>query len=343
MQNNIGNLKVSVICPFFNEEILIEESITKLLSLLEKQFDNEFELILVDDGSTDDSLKIALNKFEKLSSQHNVKVLSCPVNQGRGRALKNGIEAATCDIIVTTEVDCSWGDDIVLKMYNELSSKPEIDFVIASPHLLGGGFQNVPLHRVLLSRWGNAAIRTFFDSDITMNTGMTRCYRSTVIQPLVTERNGKEFHLEVLLKLRSIGFRCSEIPATLRWKNKFENQNKPVRKSSTKLLSTIWSHLSFIVIARPIKQFGFLAGFSFLIANAMLLSSMIQIIFYTKQASGLLWVTLASYLLAIIFSAFAVQFFQVRELLRYEWMKPYGDKKPPSKRPSSRAFESKVE
>ena len=48
---------------------------------------------------------------------------------------------------------------------------------------------------------------------------MTRAYRKNVIQPLVTFENGKEFHLEVLLKLNILGFRIGEIPAVLEWKD----------------------------------------------------------------------------------------------------------------------------
>ena len=52
-----------------------------------------------------------------------------------------------------------------------------------------------------------------------MSTGMTRAYRKEVIKPLFVTENGKEFHLEVLLKLRTMKFRIGEIPAIITWKN----------------------------------------------------------------------------------------------------------------------------
>jgi hypothetical protein len=116
---------------------------------------------------------------------------------------------------VTTEADCSWGDDVALRLVEELRSHPEADFVIASPHLPGGGLVRVTPHRVALTRLGNRLIYAFFEPSITMNTGMTRVYRKGVIQPLVTAEDGKEFHLEVLLKLITLGFRARS--ATITW------------------------------------------------------------------------------------------------------------------------------
>ena len=249
--------------------------------------------------------------------------------------MKNGIDAASAEIIVTTEVDCSWGDDIALRLYDEIYNRPDLDFVIASPYLPGGGFRNVPLKRVLLSKYGNKCIRFFFESNITMNTGMTRCYRSKVIQPLFTERDGKDFHLEVLLKLLSIGFNYSEIPATITWPKKNQNSTKPTRKSSTKIFNTIGSHLTFIAIARPILQFSIFSSFSFLLGTLMLILSVFQIFFDTfLSKNSFLILGLISYFFSLFFGSFAIQFFQVRELMRRQWMEPYKTNKPPSKKDS---------
>ena len=77
--------KVSVVCPFFNEQHIIEEA-TKMFKLLEEQFVEGFELILVDDGSTDKSVKI----LEKLLRSVAFKAFSCLINRTKvGRALKN--------------------------------------------------------------------------------------------------------------------------------------------------------------------------------------------------------------------------------------------------------------
>ncbi len=110
-----------------------------MLGNLTRQFADRFELILVNDGSRDGSLERIVGFLSSHPQASQVRVLTYQINQGRGRALKTGIDAASAPIIVTTEVDCSWGDDIVFRLHAELAAHPEVDFVIASPHRPGGG------------------------------------------------------------------------------------------------------------------------------------------------------------------------------------------------------------
>lgn len=86
-----------------------------------------------------------------------------------------------------------------------MSSDPGADIVVASPHLPGGGYKNVPAKRVWLSRLGNKVIRACMSDAATMNTGMTRAYRRRAILSLPLYEPGKEFHLEVILKATALG------------------------------------------------------------------------------------------------------------------------------------------
>lgn len=252
-------MKISIVCPFYNEEAIIAAATKRMIGNLDKQID-AWELILVNDGSRDCSLEVLLASLNPQQLKR-VRVISCPVNQGRGRALKNGIDAAIGDVIVTTEADCSWGDDIVLRLVNELTAHPEAHFIVASPHLPGGGLVNVPLRRRLLTAIGNRLIRAFFTSKVTMNTGMTRAYRREVVQPLEVWENGKEFHLEVLLKLVGLGFRVREIPACITWQeHKLAAPGSAKRVSSTRIFKTIGTHMRFLAIAKPTQYFRSCCG-----------------------------------------------------------------------------------
>lgn len=330
---------ISVICPFYNEEQIIEAAVRRMLGNLSAQFGDAFELILVDDGSIDQSLAQVCQVLAKAEAGSNVRVLSYPINQGRGRALKTGIDSARAEIIVTTEIDCSWGDDIVQRLHAELSARPAIDFVIASPHRAGGTLVNVAPSRVFFTRAGNWLIRRFFDSSVTMNTGMTRGYRARVIQPLLTEENGKEFHLEVLLKLLELGFKASEIPATLTWLDaKLKRDPTARRKSSTRILRTISTHLRFIAIAQPVRHYAVLAGVSALIGFGFLLAAVVMLITKAAPAVFLALIGLIFFVIALMFGAFSIMFFQLREQSRMNWMRGYGLSAPPTARPARVAF-----
>jgi dolichol-phosphate mannosyltransferase len=330
-------MKVSVVCPFFNEEAIIAAATRRMIANLENQFE-DWELILVNDGSRDrslDFLKASLHQEDSC-----VRVISCPINQGRGRALKNGVDAASGEIIVTTEADCSWGDDIVRRLCDELISHPETHFVIASPHLPGGGLANVPLRRRLLTAVGNRLIRAFFTSRVTMNTGMTRAYRREVIQPLDVWENGKEFHLEVLLKLVVLGFRVREIPAVITWQeHKLSAPGTAKRVSSTRIFNTIGTHLRFLAIAKPTQYFA-IAALASLLTGGFLVGWAIWNLVHGVPAAFLAIVGLLMLLFTLLFTGFAVFFVKLGETMRDQWLLTYRNRGniPPSAMPAKQVF-----
>lgn len=290
--------KISVVCPFYNEELIIENAAALMIKNLEA-LTLDWELILVNDGSTDNSLGSVCNSVKNDSR---VKIISYEANQGRGYALKTGINHARGDIIITTEIDLSWGTDIITRIISKFKETPKLDMVIASPNLKGGEYKNVPFKRVLLSKIGNHLIRLLFTRQITMNTGMTRGYRREVIQDLNTFEKGKEFHLEVLLKLYTLGTDIGEIPATLEWKDRqLTKDSKSRRKSSSKIPELIATHLNFLFFARPIRYFWFI---SFVLALGSLASLLYAI--YLFKSGG---VSAFMAIISLLFAIFGLLFF----------------------------------
>jgi dolichol-phosphate mannosyltransferase len=246
---------VSVVCPFFNESGIIEHAIRQMLAQL-RTLPGTWELIVVNDGSTDDSAEIA----DAVAHEHpQLRVLGYRRNQGRGHALHTGILAARGDIIVTTEIDLSWGETVVHDLVEAMARWPEADIVVASPNLPGGGYRHVPAKRVWISRLGNRVIRLCMSNAVTMNTGMTRAYRRDAIQSLPLHEPGKEFHLEVILKATSFGHKIYEIPATLEWKQHKRHGEVVKRKSSSKVNRLIVSHSLFSIFANPVRYVWFMS------------------------------------------------------------------------------------
>jgi dolichol-phosphate mannosyltransferase len=242
-------VEVSVVTPFFNEKGVVEHAIRSFAASL-ATLDRPWELIVVNDGSTDGSAEIAARVVAELGAR--VRLLGYPRNRGRGFALRTGIAAARGAVVVTTEIDLSWGEQIVHELVAAIEADPRIDIVVASPHLPGGGYRNVPANRVFYSTWGNRVIRAGVSNAATMNTGMTRAYRREVIQSLPLFEDEKEFHLEVILKASSFGFRIAEIPALLEWKDYKHSDGRPSRKSSSKVNRLIVTHGLFSLFANPV-------------------------------------------------------------------------------------------
>lgn len=91
-------MNASIIVPAFNEEKAIKHCLQTLLKELPKA-----EIILVDDGSTDNTLKEASKIAEK---NKNVKIFSYPDNKGKGFAVRKGMKKAGEEIIVLFDADC---------------------------------------------------------------------------------------------------------------------------------------------------------------------------------------------------------------------------------------------
>lgn len=130
----MNNFKVSVIVPVFNEGEYISAALD---SIINQNFD-DFEVIVVDDGSTDDSLQIAEEKLSSSDISH--KIIS-QKNSGVSSARNRGINEATGEYMVFVD-----GDDYILTDHLSQLYNPDYDFTliqlvkkqqdsISSPHI----------------------------------------------------------------------------------------------------------------------------------------------------------------------------------------------------------------
>lgn len=111
---------ISVVIPAYNEEKAIGNQIEKVRAEMEKTRLN-YELIVVDDGSTDSTL----NEI----SQHDVKALHFPYNRGYGAALKAGISAAKSEYVLIIDADGTYPVEAIPEMLEKAS---EYDMVVGA-------------------------------------------------------------------------------------------------------------------------------------------------------------------------------------------------------------------
>jgi glycosyltransferase involved in cell wall biosynthesis len=240
---------VSIICPAYNEADGIGQAIARLRESLDR-LPVTAEVLIVNDGSTDQTAAVAA---KAIGSDPRFRVFSHKVNFGRGRAMRTGFEEARGEIIITTEADLSWGEDVIGRMIEMLHRNPRLDAVFASPHLDGGGYRHVPWHRIMLSRIGNRVLRALYPAPVTMTTGMTRAYRADAIQGQQLTKDGKELHLEIANRLMTLGYQIGEVPAVLSWPAPGSGRASRGRRTDwTKIRRLIASHLAY----------GFLQGIS---------------------------------------------------------------------------------
>lgn len=307
---------ISIVSPFYNEQTILASSLDHMLSNLHL-LPEAWELIVVNDGSTDDSLNIAM---QKAAATPHLRVISYDRNQGRGYALKQGIDAARGDIIVTTEIDCSWGDSIVASLSQALRADPHLDVVIASTNQPNGNYTNVPCHRVILSRVANFFLGLTVSQKITMFTGMTRGYKALAIKQLPISETGKEFHLDVIAKAMAFGFKIAEIPATITWKDeKLSIAGALKRKSSSKIPNIIGTHILFGLSSRPYRYL-FLASLITFLFTGMFLGLSLANFMANRVSVFLLILSMSSFILTLLLAGFGVITLQQNTILREIWI-----------------------
>jgi glycosyltransferase involved in cell wall biosynthesis len=239
-------MDLSIIIPMFNEAENVEITLKRVEEVL-AQFPGSFEIIPVNDGSVDNTLEI----LEKVAERdEKIKVASYPTNIGRGMALRTGFKKSSGDIIVSIDADLSFSPHHILDLIKVLKEEPHIDFVLASPYVPGGKTENVPFHRLWISKLGNKVLRYTLPNHIYYSTGVFRAYRRKVIESLELESDDKEIHLEILSKALAIGYRVKEVPVVLTARKR--------GKSKFKFKKTAISHLTFSLFEKPMIVFGFL-------------------------------------------------------------------------------------
>ncbi len=279
---------LSVIIPMFNEQEVIAETIRSVTAEL-GVLGVEWELVLVNDGSTDDTPAICRREAER---EGRIRIVDYSPNRGRGYALRRGFGAAEGEFVVSIDADLTYSPDHITGIYRELQSSG-VDVVLGSVYMKGGRAVNVPFKRLFISRIGNLILGLAFPGRIRTITCVLRGYRREVPDSLELESDGKEIHLEILAKAISVGFRVKEIPAVLTARRK--------GKSKFRFKATSISHLLFSFYQKPMIIFGF---FGFIM---VLIGFILGIVFIVQRYLGILNPTRPIFILMVILLLAGIQ------------------------------------
>lgn len=227
-------MELSIIAPMYNEESNVSTSFNEIKKVLDKT-NIDWEVIFVDDGSTDETLKQAL-RLEKQESR--LIVAGYAQNAGLGKALREGFKIARGQYVITVDFDLSYSAEQILNIYRKLSADPTIEVVLGSCYMKGGRVEGVDPYRLFVSWLGNMVLSIVFRGHVHTITCIFRGYKKEVIQSLKLHLDRKDIHLEILAELLDQRRKIVEIPAVLR-----------VRKkgiSKFKFWRTCKSHFRFI-------------------------------------------------------------------------------------------------
>jgi dolichol-phosphate mannosyltransferase len=226
---------VSIVVPCYNEGgnvARFEETLLPVAHELAK--DREVELVLVDDGSSDDTL----TRLEELAARANglaIEVVSHGVNKGLGAAVRTGFRHSKGDVVVTTDSDGTYEFTEIPRLLELLA--PGVDVVTASPYHPDGGIDNVPQYRIVLSKGASLLYRVLVDWKIHTYTALFRAYRRDVVRSVEFESNDFLAMAEILVNAVMKGYRVVEAPAVL--------HSRAIGQSKARIARIIRSHVRF--------------------------------------------------------------------------------------------------
>ena len=201
--------ELSVILPTHNEVMLLGSTITTLVSGLERR-GRSFEIVVVDNGSTDGTLRLA----RLLAAQFaHVRVLSLATGD-YGAALAAGFRDARGAVIVSFDVD--YYDLAFLDAALHLLDTGDADLVLASKRAPGAQDRRPRARRILTAGF-TAATHRVLGLDVTDAHGI-KAMDAAVVVPLIeqTVLRGSLFDVELVLRASRAGFAVRELPATVR-------------------------------------------------------------------------------------------------------------------------------
>jgi len=196
-------MKLSVVIPCFNEDKTID-------SIIEAVYKAPFpdkEIIVVNDCSTDTTRE----KLETLNAKRKItQLFHHSINQGKGAALRTGIQKATGEVVIIQDADLEYDPDDY-----ELLLKPILDG--RADIVYGSRFISSAPHRVLYfwHKVGNSFLTLLSNMFTNLNlTDMETCYkvfRREIIQSIRIEENRFGFEPEITAKIAKLDYRIYEV------------------------------------------------------------------------------------------------------------------------------------
>jgi len=225
-------MKLSIIIPAYNEK----DNIADVINKIENSIDIPFELIVVNDHSVDNTVRL----IEKLTQQYsNIRLVENKSDRGFANAIKTGFNNATGDVFIPIMADLCDDLSTVKKMFDKINEG--YDIVCASRYIKGG------------ARIGGSGVKGFFSCFVGWSlhfllgipthdiANAFKMYRKKVIDSMDIKSKSFEISMEIPLKAYYLGFKLTEIPTVWQERTKGKSTFKIFKMLPNYLKLYIWA------------------------------------------------------------------------------------------------------
>ncbi|MBI2605827.1 MAG: glycosyltransferase family 2 protein [Deltaproteobacteria bacterium] len=215
---------LSVVIPAYNERNRILVTLRKLRTYLDAHA-SEYEVLVVDDGSKDDTSTVVAGE---ISGWSNARLITLSKNVGKGGAVRAGVLAATKENLCFMDADCSTDLEMFPRMFALLNAQTSV--IIGSRDVKGA---EVVVHQNFLREYSAKFFNLWIQAWLLPGVWDTQCgfkmFRTDVarkiFEPLIEQRFA--FDVEILYRARKLG--CSIVECPVRWSNVADSRVSPLR------------------------------------------------------------------------------------------------------------------
>jgi dolichol-phosphate mannosyltransferase len=201
-------MKLSIVIPVFNEKKTISEILKRVTEI--KIPGVEKQIIVVDDGSTDGTID------ELKKAKGDIKIIYHEKNQGKGAAVKTGIENAKGDYVIIQDADLEYNPEQI-KLLTEKIIKGDAKVVYGTrldrmPHLNKEESEHLFIIHYLGNRFLSLITSLLYGQWL---TDMETCYKlfpRSAVKDMKLDARGFEFEPEITAKLLKNGYKILEVP-----------------------------------------------------------------------------------------------------------------------------------
>ncbi|MGL4393757.1 MAG: glycosyltransferase family 2 protein [Brevinema sp.] len=210
LPQSVKQQKLSIIMPFYNEEELIVSSVNKVVESL-RDWSWNFEVIVSDDGSTDNSLL----ELQKIAHIPELKVISSPSNYGKGRALATAYEISSGEYILFLDSDLELPIEHLPYFFKEMLAE-DADVVIGSKKDPRSNI-DYPLFRKLTSFIYALIVKILFRLPVTDTQTGIKLFKREALEKSLPYLLVKKFafDIELLALIHHKGFKIVGHPIVL--------------------------------------------------------------------------------------------------------------------------------
>lgn len=229
-----NSFKLSIVIPCYNEINTIDKIITKILESLIKYRLNNYEIIIIDDFSTDGTV----DKLKKMETRDYFKIIYHEKNQGKGAAIQTALNYISGDIVLIQDADLEYDPSD----YNKLLLpffETNADVVYGSRFLGGGKYVRIHFFwHYLANKILTLICNLFTNLNLTdMETGY-KAFKTESVKKIKIEEKTFSFEPELTIKFAKNKCKFFEVPITYNGRS-YEEGKKIGLKDAFIALKTI--------------------------------------------------------------------------------------------------------